>query len=91
MNLLQNQTYVLWFQYLGDKLIEWSDAKPANTDLKNCVKAISEIGTFTNGLRIETEVLQKRVDLIRSQKNEIIMKQKEKIQELENKLKQYEI
>ena len=91
MTPLQNQTYVLWFQYLGDKLIEWSDAKPANRDLRNCVKAMSEIGMFTNGLRMETEILQKRIDLIRSQKNEIIDKQNEKIKELENKLKQYEI
>lgn len=91
MTPLQNQTYVLWFQYLGDKLIKWSDAKPANRDLKNCVKAMGEIGIFTNNLRIEAEVLQKRIDLIRSQKNEIIDKQNEKIKELENKLKQYEI
>ena len=52
---------------------------------------MSEIGMFTNGLRMETEILQKRIDLIRSQKNEIINKQNEKIVELENKLKQYDI
>ncbi len=91
MTLLQNQTYVLWFQFLGDKLIDWYYKKPANKDLKRCVKAMSEIGQFTNGLRMETEVLQKRIDLIRSQKNDIIIKQKQKIEELEDKLKQYEI
>ena len=46
---------------------------------------------FTNVLQTEVEVLHKRVTLIRQQKNEMIQKQKEYIEELENKLKQYEL
>ena len=91
MNLLQSQTYNLWFNWLADKIIEWKDAKPLNNDLRNSVKAMNEIGTFVNSLRTEVEVLHKRVQLIRQQKNELIQKQQEQIEQLENKLKQYEI
>lgn len=91
MDLLQKQAYQLWFNWLGNKVSEWYDSKPANTDLKNCIKALTEIGMFTNGLQTEVEVLHKRVTLIRQQKNEMIQKQKEYIEELENKLKQYEL
>lgn len=91
MDLLQRQSYRLWFNWLGTKISEWRDAKPMNTDLNNCVKALGEIGIFTNSLQTEVEVLHKRVSLIRQQKNDMIQKQKEKIEELENKLKQYEI
>ena len=91
MNLLNNQAYNLWFNWLADKIMEWKDAKPLNKDLRNCIKAMNEIGTFVNGLRTEVEVLHKRVQLIRQQKNELIQKQQEQIEQLENKLKQYEI
>jgi len=52
---------------------------------------MNEIGMFTNGLQTEVEVLHKRISLIRQQKNDMIQKQIEQIEELENKLKQYEI
>jgi len=91
MNLLQSQTYNLWFNWLADKIMEWKDAKPLNKDLRNCIKAMNEIGIFVNSLRTEAEVLHKRVQLIRQQKNELIQKQQEQIEQLQNKLKQYEI
>lgn len=91
MDLLQKQAYNLWFNWLADKIMQWKDEKPLNTDLRNCVKAMNEIGLFVNGLRTEVEVLHKRISLIREQKNEMIQQQKEQIQELENKLKQYEL
>lgn len=91
MDLLQKQTYNLWFNWLADKIMQWKDEKPLNTDLRNCVKAMNEIGLFVNGLRTEVEVLHKRISLIREQKNVMIQQQKEQIQELENKLKQYEL
>ena len=91
MNLLQSQTYNLWFNWLADKIMEWKDAKPLNTDLRNCVKAMNEIGMFVNGQQTEAEVLRKRITLVRQQKNDMIQKQKEQIEELENKLKQYDI
>ena len=91
MDLLQKQAYNLWFNWLADKIMQWKDEKPLNTDLRNCVKAMNEIGLFVNGLRTEVEVLHKRISLIREQKNEMIQQQKEQIQELENKLKEYEL
>jgi len=91
MDLLQKQAYNLWFNWLADKIMQWKDEKPLNTDLRNCVKAMNEIGLFVNGLRTEVEVLHKRISLIREQKNVMIQQQKEQIQELENKLKQYEL
>ena len=91
MDALQSQAYNLWFNWLADKIMEWKDAKPLNKDLRNCIKAMNEIGMFVNGMRTEVEVLRKRVTLIRHQKNELLQKQKEQIEELENKLKQYEM
>ena len=91
MDLLQKQAFQLWFNWLSNKVIEWRDAKPMNTDLNNCIRALTEIGMFTNTLQKEVEVLHKRVSMIREQKNDMIQKQKEKIEDLENKLKQYEI
>ena len=91
MDLLQRQSYNLWFNWLADKVMQWKEAKPANTDLRNCIKAMNEIGMFNNGLQMEVEVLTKRIQLIRQQKNELIQKQTKQIEQLENKLKQYEI
>jgi len=91
MDLLQKQSYNLWFNWLADKILEWKDAKPANTDLRNCVKAMNEIGVFVNGLRMEVEVLTKRITLIRQQKNQLIEKQKQEIEDLKHKLKQFEL
>lgn len=91
MDLLQKQSFQLWYNWLSNKVIEWRDAKPMNTDLNNCIRALKEIGMFTNTLQTEVEVLHKRVSMIREQKNDMIQKQKEKIEDLENKLKQYEI
>ena len=91
MDLLQKQAFQLWYNWLSNKVIEWRDAKPMNTDLNNCIRALKEIGVFTNTLQTEVEVLHKRVSMIREQKNDMIQKQKQKIEDLENKLKQYEI
>jgi len=91
MDALQKQAYHLWFNWLADKIMEWKDAKPLNKDLRNCIKAMNEIGMFVNGMRTEVEVLRKRITLVRQQKNELIQKQREQIEELENKLKQYEL
>jgi len=34
----------LWFESVSKKIIEWSDLKPDNTDLKDLVKGLSIIG-----------------------------------------------
>jgi hypothetical protein len=91
MDLLQKQAYNLWFNWLADKIMEWKDAKPLNNDLRNSIKAMNEIGTFVNGLRTEVEVLHKRVQLIRQQKNELIQKQQEEITQLKDDLNKYQM
>jgi len=91
MDALQKQAYHLWFNWLADKVMEWKDAKPLNKDLKNCIKAMNEIGMFVNGLRTENEVLIKRVTLIRHQKNDIIKKQQDEITQLKDDLSKYEM
>ena len=91
MDALQKQAYNLWFNWLADKVMEWKDAKPLNKDLKNCIKAMNEIGMFVNGLRTENEVLIKRVTLIRHQKNDIIKKQQDEITQLKDDLSKYQM
>ena len=91
MDALQKQAYNLWFNWLADKVMQWKDAKPLNKDLKNCIKAMNEIGMFVNGLRTENEVLIKRVTLIRHQKNDIIKKQQDEITQLKDDLSKYEM
>ena len=91
MTLLQRQSYVLWFNFISDKVLKWSNAKPNNKDLKHFIQGVSEIGQYVNQLNIENKVLEKKVSAIRNSKNEDIIELLRKIEELENKLKQYEI
>ncbi len=42
---------------------------------------MNEIGMLVNGMRKEVEVLRKRITLVRKQKNELLQKQKEQIEE----------
>ena len=58
--------------------------KPQNKDLKNCLKAVAQIGIFNNQLLVEVDVLNKKNSMIRNEKNKII-------DELKQELKQYEI
>ncbi len=91
MTILQKQSYNLWFNWIADKVIEWKQAKPMNTDLNNCIKAMNEIGQYVNQLNIENDVLMKRISLTRESKNKLIVDLQKQIEDLENKLKQYEI
>ncbi len=84
MNLLQKQSYNVWYSFLVDKLLQWQKQKPNNKDISNCIKAITEIGMFTNTLLTEVEVITKRESLVRNEKNKEILKLKEE-------LKQYEL
>tara|TARA_R100001443_G_scaffold115500_1_gene133403 strand:- start:711 stop:965 length:255 start_codon:yes stop_codon:yes gene_type:complete len=84
MNLLQKQSYNVWYSFLVDKLLQWQKQKPNNKDISNCIKAITEIGMFTNTLLTEVEIITKRESLVRNEKNKEILKLKEE-------LKQYEI
>ena len=84
MTLLQRQSYLVWYSFLIDKLLEWQEQKPNNKDLKNCIKAITQIGLYNNLLQTELEIQTKRESLTRQEKNKQILK-------LEQELKQYEL
>jgi hypothetical protein len=94
MTELQRKSYILWFSWLGDKLLEWSDAKPTNKDIRNCIKSTREIGFYVNQLETENQIYIKRISLLRSDKNNAVeraRKAEEQIEILEqeiNKLKQ---
>ncbi len=84
MTLLQRQSYLVWYSFLMDKLLEWQKEKPNNKDLKNCIKAITQIGLYNNLLQTELEIQTKRESLTRQEKNKQILK-------LEQELKQFEL
>jgi hypothetical protein len=71
--------------------MQWSKEKPANTDLKNIVQGMTEIGQYVNGLTVENTVLTRRIDLIREEKNKQLIMFKKQIEKLENDLKKYDI
>jgi len=91
MTPLQKQSYNLWFNHIANLVMKWSKEKPANTDLKNIVQGMTEIGQYVNGLSVENTVLTRRIDLIREEKNKQLIQFKEQIENLENELKKYEI
>ena len=91
MTLLQKQSYNLWFNHIANLVMEWSKQKPANKDLKNFIQGMNEIGQYVNALNIENSVLTKRIAIIREEKNKTLIDLNKQIQDLENKLKQYDI
>ena len=91
MTLLQKQSYNLWFNHIANLVMEWSKQKPANKDLKNFIQGMTEIGQYVNALNIENSVLKKRIVIIREEKNKTLINLNKQIEDLENKLKQYEI
>ena len=82
MTLLQRQSYLVWYSFLIDKLLEWQKEKPNNKDLKNCIKAITQIGLYNNLLQTELEIQTKRESLTRQEKNKQILKLEKKIKQL---------
>ena len=71
--------------------MEWSKQKPANKELKNFIQGMTEIGQYVNALNIENSVLKKRIVIIREEKNKTLIDLNKQIEDLENKLKQYDI
>jgi len=82
MTLLQRQSYLVWYSFLMNKLLEWQKEKPNNKDLKNCVKAITQIGLYNNLLQTELEVQTKRESLTRQEKNKQILKLEQELKQL---------
>ena len=91
MTLLQKQSYNLWFNHIADLVMEWSKQKPANKELRNFIQGMTEIGQYVNALNVENSVLKKRIGIIREEKNKTLIDLNKQIQDLENKLKQYDI
>jgi hypothetical protein len=91
MTLLQKQSYNLWFNHIANLVMEWSKQKPANTDLKNMVQGMTEIGQYVNGLNVENDILKKRFAMLRADKNKQLLQMKEQIEHLQNDLKKYDI
>ena len=71
--------------------MEWSKQKPANKELRNFIQGMTEIGQYVNALNVENSVLTKRIGIIREEKNKQLIGLNKQIEDLENKLKQYEI
>ena len=91
MTLLQKQSYNLWFNHIANLVMEWSKQKPANKELRNFIQGMTEIGQYVNALNVENSVLTKRIGIIREEKNKQLIGLNKQIEDLENKLKQYEI
>lgn len=91
MTPLQKQSYNLWFNHIANLVMQWSKEKPANTDLKNIVQGMTEIGQYVNGLTVENDVLKRRFDLLRADKNRQLISLKEQIEKLQDDLKKYDI
>ena len=82
MTLLQRQSYLVWYSFLMNKLLEWQKEKPNNKDLKNCIKAITQIGLYNNLLQTELEIQTKRESLKRQEKNKQILKIEQELKQL---------
>ena len=82
MTLLQRQSYLVWYSFLMNKLLEWQEKKPNNKDLKNCVKAITQIGLYNNLLQTELEIQTKKESLTRQEKNKQILKLEQELKQL---------
>jgi len=91
MTPLQKQSYNLWFNHIANLVMQWSKEKPANKELRNFIQGMTEIGQYVNALNVENNVLTKRIGLIREEKNKQLISLNRQIEDLENKLKKYEI
>ena len=91
MTPLQKQSYNLWFNHIASLVMQWSKQKPANKELRNFIQGMTEIGQYVNALNVENNVLTRRIGLIREEKNKQLISLNRQIEDLENKLKKYEI
>ena len=93
MTLLQKHSYLLYYQWIGDKVIQWYDKKPDSKDLKNCVKAMKNIGVYNHNLEMELEINSIKLSRLRQDKNRAIeraRKAEEQLKILENKINKLE-
>jgi len=72
MELTEHQIYNAWYKALGNKLIDWHEAKPDNKDLINLLKAVELIGTHNNKLNKENRELELELKTIKQTLKELI-------------------
>jgi len=72
MELTEHQIYNAWYKALGNKLIDWHEAKPDNKDLINLLKAVELIGTHNNKLNKENRELELELKTIKQTLKELL-------------------
>ena len=72
MELTEHQIYNAWYKALGNKLMDWHEAKPDNKDLINLLKAIELIGTHNNKLNKENRELELELKTIKQTLKELL-------------------
>jgi hypothetical protein len=72
MELTEHQIYNAWYKALGNKLMDWHEAKPDNKDLINLLKAVELIGTHNNKLNKENRELELELKTIKQTLKELI-------------------
>lgn len=72
MELTGHQIYNAWYRVLGNKLMDWHEAKPDNKDLINLLKAVELIGTHNNKLNKENRELELELKTIKQTLKELI-------------------
>lgn len=58
MTYEDNRERDLWFESVSRKIIEWSDLKPNNKDLKDLVKGMSIIGVHYINMQKELKEIE---------------------------------
>lgn len=78
MELIEHQKYNASLDYVGKKLLEWSNMKPDNNELKNLIRCVSTIGLYVNELKKEnselTMIRQKNIENFRDITEQIMNK-----------------
>lgn len=72
MELTEHQIYNAWYKALGNKLMDWHEAKPDNKDLINLLKAVELIGTHNNKLNKENRELELELKTIKQKLKELL-------------------
>jgi hypothetical protein len=72
MELTEHQIYNAWYKALGNKLMDWHEAKPDNKDLVNLLKAVELIGTHNNKLNKENRELELELKTIKQTLKELL-------------------
>ena len=72
MELTEHQIYNAWYKALGNKLMDWHEAKPDNKDLVNLLKAVELIGTHNNKLNKENRELELELKTINQTLKELL-------------------